>query len=146
MRTLLLELRPAALAEAHLDDLLRQLAEAATGRTGAALSLDIGECSLPPPVRIALYRIAQEALNNVMKHAQPSEITLSLRCPPGNVGVTLLVQDDGRGFEQDCTGPECLGLGIMRERAEAIGAELRIESALGQGTTVRVTWPGEGGN
>jgi len=68
MRTLLLELRPTALAEASLDDLLRQLGEAVTGRTGVPVTMTVeGRCALPEDVHVALYRIAQEALNNVAK-------------------------------------------------------------------------------
>ncbi|HSR35326.1 MAG TPA: GAF domain-containing protein, partial [Anaerolineae bacterium] len=75
MRALLLELRPAALSEAHLEDLLRQLGEATTGRTGAPVHIELdGQGSLPPDVHVALYRIAQEALNNVVKHARASSV------------------------------------------------------------------------
>jgi len=80
MRTLLLELRPSALIEAELGDLLRQLAESITGRARVPVSVEVeGECALPPEVKVALYRIAQEALNNVAKHAAASQAAVSLR-------------------------------------------------------------------
>ena len=84
MRTLLLELRPAALLETRLDDLLRQLGEAASGRVGIPVTVQIeGEIglhqtALPPDVHIALYRITQEALNNVIKHARAHQAVVRL--------------------------------------------------------------------
>jgi two-component system nitrate/nitrite sensor histidine kinase NarX len=98
---------------------------------------------LPVHVRIALYRIAQESLNNVVKHARPSKVSLALRdCCNGN-GVILTVKDNGRGFDPEQVPSGRLGLGIIRERAAAIGARFSIESRSGQGTTVEVIWPGE---
>lgn len=139
MRTLLLELRPSALADTALDDLLRQLAESITGRARVPVTVTVeGQCSLPAEVKVALYRIAQEALNNVAKHAGASRATVSLRCGPGR--VELHVRDDGRGFAPGGIPPESLGLGIMRDRAKAVGAALEIESQLDQGTRVMVIW------
>mgnify|MGYP001082687428 CR=1 FL=1 len=139
MRTLLLELRPAALVEADLGDLLRQLAESITGRARVPVALTVeGQRSLQPDVKVSLYRIAQEALNNVAKHAGASQATVSLHRQSKQ--VELHISDDGRGFDPEGISPESLGLGIMRERAEAIGATLEIESQVGQGTRVVVIW------
>jgi signal transduction histidine kinase len=144
MRTLLLELRPSALIEAKLSDLLRQLAESITGRARVPVRLEVeGECALEADVKVALYRIAQEALNNVAKHAGASNAAVQLRCRPG--GVELCVHDDGLGFEATSLPANSLGLGIMRERAESIGAELEIESQAGQGTEIRVIWTADDG-
>jgi signal transduction histidine kinase len=152
MRTLLLELRPAALVETRLSDLLHQLAEAATGQGGVPVEVTVeGECALPQDVHIALYRITQEALNNVTKHARASQVTVHLCCPPFSSietdgeqreKVKLVVSDDGRGFDPDEVSPDSLGLGIMQERAEAIGATLEIESGPGHGsgTQIKVMW------
>ena len=150
MRTLLLELRPSALVDAPLDDLLRQLAESITGRARVPVVVEVeGECVLPPEVKVALYRIAQEALNNVAKHAGASQALVSLRCAPPfppeiggeqRGGVELRISDDGRGFDPEGIPPESLGLGIMRERAEAIGATLAIGSEVGRGTEVTAVW------
>jgi len=141
MRTLLLELRPAALAEAEMGELLRQLAEATTGRARVPITVDVTEeCTLPPDVKVALYRIAQEALNNVAKHAGAGHATVSLCCEPGR--VDLCVSDDGRGFDPSEISPDSLGLGIMRERVEAIGATLTVDSQIGCGTEVRAIWSG----
>jgi ligand-binding sensor domain-containing protein/signal transduction histidine kinase len=149
MRTLLLELRPAALAETPLRDLLRQLCDAATGRTGVPVSMSAdGQCSVPSEVHVALYRIAQEALNNVVKHSQASQVAVGLRCiPPYSDGlgrcprqVELRVSDNGRGFDPDLIPSDRLGLGIIHERAQAIGAEIEILSQTGQGTAIVVMW------
>jgi signal transduction histidine kinase len=142
MRTLLLELRPADLEEADLGDLLRQLAEATSGRGSVLVEVEVeGRCSLPPDVHVALYRIAQEALNNVAKHARAREAVVRLDCShPPSGAVTLSITDDGRGFDLNTIPPGRLGLGIMRERAEEVGAHFEIESEPGKGTRVAVIW------
>ncbi len=148
MRTLLLELRPATLVEANLGDLLRQLAEAATGRTGVPVQLNVqGQCQLAPDVHVALYRIAQEALNNVVKYAYASAINVGLYCTHQTVEgddvycVKLHINDNGRGFDPDKVSPDRLGLHIIQERAEAVGARLEIKTRLGYGTQIHVTYP-----
>jgi ligand-binding sensor domain-containing protein/signal transduction histidine kinase len=139
MRTLLLELRPAALEKAELHDLLRQLAEALRSRAGLAVAVEADEaCSLPVEVKVAFYRIAQEALNNVVKHARASQVSMRLRCETGT--VTLGIADDGQGFDPTDVSVEHHGLRIMRERAEAIGAQFQVKSEPGRGTQVVVTW------
>jgi signal transduction histidine kinase len=143
MRMLLLELRPAALAETSLPDLLRQLGEAVVGRARIPVDVRIDEAvSAPPAVAVALYRIAQEALNNVVKHAAAGQATVTLHdsTGDGHAGVELTVADDGCGFDVDDVRSGRLGLGIMAERAESIGARLELRSAPGQGTVVRVVW------
>ena len=143
MRMLLLELRPAALAETSLPDLLRQLGEAVVGRARIPVDVRIDETgSAPPEVAVALYRIAQEALNNVVKHAAAEQVTVTLRASSGDDldGLELTVADDGCGFAVDDVRSGRLGLGIMAERAESIGARLEVDSASGQGTVVRVAW------
>jgi signal transduction histidine kinase len=144
MRTLLLELRPSALEESTLSSLLGQLAEAVTGRTGIPVVTNIEEtCELPANVRVALYRIAQESLNNVVKHARASKVSITLRdCCDGN-GVILTVRDNGRGFDPQQVPAGRLGLDIIRERAAAIGAQLSITSQPTESTTVKVTWAGD---
>jgi signal transduction histidine kinase len=145
MRTMLLELRPAALTEQKLDALLRQLADGTMGQTRMPVTVSVvGECALPDEVQIALYRIAQEALNNTIKHALASQASISLRCEPER--VALFIKDNGRGFDLATSHSPQLGLKIMRERAEGIGATLKIESRPGQGTEVAIDWrkPEEG--
>ncbi len=141
MRTLLLELRPAALVEASLPDLLKHLCEAITGRSRIPVTLRAdGARPLPADVQIAYYRIAQEALNNVAKHSAASRAEVELLL--GADQVEMRVRDDGKGFELSAVPPDHLGLGIMRERAESIKASVTIASAPGEGTVVTVVWLG----
>jgi nitrate/nitrite-specific signal transduction histidine kinase len=148
MRTLLLELRPSAVVEASIGDLLQQLGEAVAGRTGAPVHVLIeGQCELPPDVHVALYRIAQEALNNVVKHARACGVEVLLRRTVSIVTdheqrlrAELQVSDDGCGFDPGSIAPNRLGLSIIRERAEAIGARLTITSQPGHGTRITVVW------
>lgn len=150
MRTLLLELRPASLLETRMEELLRQLGEAASGREGIPVDVIIeGEISLPPEVHVAMYRIAQEAVNNVVKHARASRVVIRL-ChsradqvethPENHPSVMLSIMDDGRGFDIAKTPPHRLGLEIMQERAQDIGAKLVVDSQPGKGTHVKVLW------
>jgi signal transduction histidine kinase len=138
MRTLLIELRPSALTEIPLSDLLRQLCESLIGRARLPIQLDVeGRQKLPPDLQIGLYRITQEALNNIVKHAKATQATVSLHI---NEKICLSIVDNGNGFDPACVSPDHLGLKIMRERAEAIGAEFSVYSAPGQGTQIFVSW------
>jgi PAS domain S-box-containing protein len=139
MRTLLLELRPAALTQAKFPDLLRQLSEAVIGRARLPVQLDVrGEYEMPPEVKVAFYRIAQESLNNVVKYARATQVEIKLiqEC----CDVHLEIQDNGIGFDQASIKPTSLGMRIMRERAEVIHAHLSVNSSPGQGTKVILDW------
>lgn len=139
LRTLLFELRPAALLDKPLPDLLRQLTEAMANRSRVAITFEAkGTCTVPPAVHVALYRIAQEALNNVTKHAEARQVTVLLRCSPRR--LVLRIQDDGRGFDVSAVKADHLGTAIMRERARSIGATCRLVSQVGSGTQVVVSW------
>ena len=141
MRTLLVELRPNALAEVPLPTLLRQLSEALTGKTRLDIQFSSeGERKLPPDVQVAFYRIAQEALNNTVKHSKASQVVVMLRL---NTQVRLSITDNGTGFDTTNLTPGHLGLKIMRERGETIGAKFNIYSKPGEGTQVTVTWQEE---
>ena len=139
MRTLLLEMRPESLERSDLKSLLTQLSDAFIGSVRVPVSLTIhGECELTLEVKIVFYRVAQEALNNIAKHAGARQVELHLECQPGK--INLLIKDDGLGFEPDAISPSHMGIGFMRERASSIGACLKIESQLSQGTTVELDW------
>lgn len=139
MRTLLVELRPAALVEAELGHLLGQLGESITGRSRVPVTVTVHcEYSPPPEVKVALYRIAQESLNNVAKYSAATEAEVVLTC--NKKRITLSVSDNGQGFNVKAVHPDSLGLGIMRERARQIGARLSIRSHPGSGTCVRAVW------
>lgn len=150
MRTLLLELRPSALAETRLEDLLRQLGEAASGKEGIPVNVVIeGQGVLPAEIHVAFYRIAQEALNNVVKHARASQVTIRLcySCTASedasqaiDTRALLIIRDNGCGFDPAHVPPDHLGLGIMQERVQAIGASLTLDSHPGEGTQVTVLW------
>jgi PAS domain S-box-containing protein len=140
MRTMLLEMRPDGLARTPLPELLRHLVEASGGRIGADVCLEVrGEHPVPAEVRGAFYRIAQEALNNVARHARASDVQVELTLD--DHVARLEVTDDGQGFDPDDVPPGHFGLSTMRERAEAIGARLTIATGSGRGTVVIVEWP-----
>jgi len=141
MRTLLFELRPAALEEAPLRDLFQHLADAFTGRSRVSVTVTVeGATTLPPQIQVAFYRIAQEGLNNVDKHAEATAVDLCLVAVPDGT-VQLSIRDDGRGFDPNETAAGHFGLQTMRERAAAIDASLFIHSAPAEGTEVLVSWP-----
>lgn len=158
MRTLLLELRPDGLAEVPFGDLLRLLAEAVSRRSGFPISLQLspgaGDICLPPAVQENVYRITQEALNNMARHARAGHAWIECyfneieeRDPRGSrlaSALRLSLRDDGCGFDPTNVAPGHLGLCGIRERAAAIGALLNIESALGQGTCLTLIWAGTG--
>src|SRR5512145_2459911 len=138
MRTLLMELRPSARTEIPLPDLLRQLCESLIGRARLPIELRVeGTRRLPPDLQLCLYRNTQEALNNVVKHAKATQALVTLQL---NEDVTLSIVDNGSGFDPARVPPDHLGLKIMCERAEAIGAEISIYSEPGEGTQISVSW------
>ncbi len=139
MRTLLLELRPAALTQTRFEDLLKQLSEATIGRARIPVHLSAeGDCCLPPEVQVALYRIAQESLNNIVKYARASQVSIDLVLSAA--GLHMEIRDNGTGFDGQKVKPTSLGMRIMRERAQSIGADFEVLTKPGKGTTVSVTW------
>jgi two-component system NarL family sensor kinase len=127
-------LRPAVLDDLGLTAAISSVAHS-LGAVEAVLDLE--ECDLAPHVETSLFRIVQEALQNVEKHARASRVGLALRCDAGT--VTLTISDDGVGFDPaEETGPTCYGLGGMHERASLLGASLQVRSQPGEGTTVSV--------
>jgi signal transduction histidine kinase len=139
MRTLLFELRPDMLGDVDLADLYRHLANAFTGRTRIpVIYTQEGQSELQPVVKETFYRIAQEALNNINKHAEASQVQIQLTQDEERVEV--IIQDDGCGFDMRSLSPENMGLKIMRERAEAVAAEIDINSTPGAGTHIHMYW------
>jgi signal transduction histidine kinase len=141
-------LRPFVLDDLGLGPGLESLARSLPG---LEVDVDVEAVSLPPHVEVALYRIAQEALQNVVKHADATSVLLQLHA--GDHGIRLVVSDDGRGFEPGHTAGagaaadgsgHGYGYGLVgiRERAELIGASLSLVSRPGTGTTVEVAVPG----
>lgn len=144
MRLLVYQLRPSALETEGLVGALQQRLEAVERRAGvdAQLAVD-GTMELPAPVETGLYRIAQEALNNALKHAAATKVTIRI-CATGD-RVELEIADDGRGFDTSA-GPQNGGLGLhtMRERVEQLDGTLSIQSKPGQGTHVHAMVPVNG--
>lgn len=140
MRALLAELRPSTLTDTDLGDLLRLLGNAFTGRTNIPVTMTVtGAGALPAEAQVVLYRICQEALNNISKHAKASQVEIGLQYEPGM--LELHIRDDGRGFDAlEQLPPGHYGLSMMRERAEAVGARLSITSQSGHGTELTVRW------
>jgi signal transduction histidine kinase len=139
MRTLLLELRPAALTQARFPDLIKQLSEAVVGRARLPITLNVeGDYELPPDVKVVFYRIAQESLNNIVKYARATQVEIRIQLDCCN--VHLEIKDNGIGFDTSGVKPTSLGMRIMRERAESIRANFNVSSVPGQGTLVSVAW------
>jgi len=143
MRALLAELRPSTLTDAELGDLLVLLGNGFTGRTNIPATVTMeGHGTLPAEVQVAIYRICQEALNNIAKHAGASAVEISLQHEGS--AAEIRIHDDGRGFDPGRAVSGHYGLSMMRERAEAVGAVLSIMSEPGRGTELVIHWEDAG--
>ncbi len=140
MRTLLVELRPAALVDTDLGDLIGHQVNAFMARTRLAVDYQRHGAHNPPPeIKDAFYRIVQEAFNNIAKHAEATRVGVALT---GDLArAELTIQDDGVGFDPHFAEHEGLGLGIMQERARNVGARLEIASRPRAGTRLQLSWP-----
>ena len=137
MRLLIFELRPSALEHNGLAAALQARLDSVEIRGGVKGELHIsGEDHLPPNLQDELYHIAQEALNNTLKHAHASQVDIYLSF--SETCVNLQICDDGAGFDPSNTGRGGLGLAGMRERTQRIGGDLLVESAIDKGTKVSV--------
>ena len=141
VRSLAVELRPTALDDFGLVPALERLAETFGERSGIATVVEphLGAERLPAEAETALYRLVQEALTNVVKHAEASQVSIVLTRRDG--GVTALIEDDGHGFDVDQVDSAALGLVGMRERLALLGGTLAIESPPGEGTTIAAYLP-----
>ena len=147
IRSVMAELRPAILDDYGLPAALRWLGEQFSRHTGIPVAVNTTD-NLPPLSPLAqntLFRIAQEALTNVAKHAQAGQVDVTLAA--NAAGIRLTISDNGRGFDRQAAGePDTdggWGLLIMAERAEAVGGQCRIQSQAGQGTQLVVELPYE---
>jgi PAS domain S-box-containing protein len=148
LRALLLELRPGTLEHVPLSDALQKLGAAISLRAAVPIVVDVegevdgvagAEPLLPAAVKVAFYRVAQEALMNAAKHAKAHSIRLRLRTQ-GKRRLELEIADDGRGFHPRTVPAGHFGLAIMHERAQGVDAQVQVRSQVGQGTTVVMTW------
>jgi two-component system, NarL family, sensor histidine kinase DevS len=140
VRRLAVELRPKALDDFGLEPALERLTTGFAEQTGIEVQLQsqLGE-RLPSDVETVLYRIVQEALTNVVKHARAAHVSILLTRKNGRVAA--LIEDDGRGFNPEAAGNGGIGIVGMRERIALLEGRLSIESREGAGTTIRVEVP-----
>ena len=136
VRQLAVDLRPKALDDFGLVAALERLVETFAEQTGLSVDFQhaLGERRLPEQVETALYRIVQESLTNVVKHAQAH--TISVLLTRRGDGVAVVIEDDGRGFDPERTPDDSFGLVGMRERLTLLDGTITIESAKGEGTTL----------
>ena len=141
VRRLAVELRPSALDDFGLATAVERLADTFRDSTGMRVDVEtrLGEVRLPPEVETALYRIVQEALANIVKHAEATHVSILLTRK--EFSVAAVVEDDGKGFDETDTGDDVLGIVGMRERVGLVGGRLAIESGSGSGTTVAAEVP-----
>jgi len=141
VRRLAVELRPSALDDFGLEPALRRLGQ--TVREGGELDVQVeatlGGVRLPADIETALYRIVQEALTNVVKHAGAARVSIVLTRKQGS--VVVMIEDDGRGFDPAESSANRLGLLGMRERVQLLDGSLQLEAAPGSGTTLVVELP-----
>ncbi|MGZ4386762.1 MAG: sensor histidine kinase [Gaiellaceae bacterium] len=141
VRRLAVELRPKALDDFGLVPALRRLSEGFSEQTGIHVEVEsnLGEERLPTEIETALYRIVQEALTNVVKHARASNVSVLVTRKDASVGA--VIEDDGRGFERENVRDAGLGLVGMEERVALLNGKLQIESSEGAGTTIVIDVP-----
>jgi len=146
VRRLSRDLSPTVLEHFGLSAAIRRLAEEFSKHHGIHVSVDLGECDhlFAKDAQIHLYRIFQEALNNIGKYAQATHVTASVRLNEGH--IYLVVEDDGRGFDPADVlaangGRKGLGLAIMRERAKILGGAFDLRSEKGRGTRISLSLP-----
>jgi signal transduction histidine kinase len=142
VRRLAVELRPKALDDFGLVPTLERLTSTFEEQTGIATHLEsrLPESRLPSEIETVLYRVVQEALTNVVKHARAEHVSVTLQAKPGS--VTIVIEDDGRGFAAGgAQRGEGIGLLGMRERVSLVGGRLELETSAGGGTTIVVEVP-----
>jgi signal transduction histidine kinase len=136
VRRLAVELRPTALDDFGLVPAVERLTDTFRDQSGLQVDLEaqLGEGRLPNEAETTLYRVIQEALTNIVKHANAGRVSILLQRKSG--GVVAVVEDDGVGFDPAATRADALGLAGMRERVALVGGRLQVESASGAGTTL----------
>jgi len=141
VRRLAVELRPSALDDFGLEPALRRLGQSVREAGGLDVQVEtmLGGERLAPDVETAVYRSVQEALTNVIKHANAARASIVVTRKPD--GVLVMIEDDGRGFDPAASRDGGLGLLGMRERVELLDGTLQVEAEPGQGTTLIVTLP-----
>lgn len=140
MRALIFELRPESLEAEGLIAALEKQAAAVRARHRLEVRASLcEEPESPPETKEAIYRLAQEALHNTVKHARANQIRVEMGCD--SEFITLEISDDGTGFDPSEDFPGHLGLRSMRERVSHLGGSLEVDSAPGDGTRLRASIP-----
>jgi signal transduction histidine kinase len=140
VRALIRDLHRSPIGRKGLAEAIESFAEDMSRGGPTEVSTDVVEVSLPPPIQLLIYQIAREATMNALKHAEASNIAISLA--EGDDGIVLTIQDDGKGFDVNQPQPEGhFGSVMMRERALVTGGTYERTSEIGHGTTVRATFP-----
>ncbi|WP_392531698.1 sensor histidine kinase [Nostoc sp. C117] len=139
MRNLVIELRPSGLTDKPLGELLQQLIKGILGRASLQIITTVeGDRPLSDDVKLVFCRITQEALNNIIKHAKATQVSVSLH--GDSQGIVLRIIDNGCGFDYNKIPSGHLGIAIMKERAEFIGAIFHLSSYPGKGTEIVLSW------
>jgi len=152
LRALIFELRPPALQDHSLIEAVRAYAASMTGRCGVPIAVldERADTTLPEVASDHIYRVVQEALHNVVRHARASEVTVSFAdgarvgsrgADSAGADVVVEIADNGDGFDPGLVGDGHLGLITMRERAEDLGGFLEVRSLCGHGTRVILRVP-----
>jgi NarL family two-component system sensor histidine kinase LiaS len=141
MRALLLQLRPLTLQNESLSEALRTLAEELESRQTIECVVDLDETDLPKNMENQLYRIAQEGLSNVLRHAEASQVHISLKVSPDKRRVILSIEDNGKGFVPEQIPQSSMGNRSITERATLLGGTAQWLSVLGKGTKLEVRIP-----
>lgn len=135
MRSLLMELRPSGLAEKPLGELIQQLTKAISGKANLQITTIVeGDRPLSNEVKFVFYRVTQEVLNNIIKYAHATQVSVSLY--GDSQKIVLHISDNGCGFDPNNIPSDHLGIAIMKERADSISATFQLESSPGQGTEI----------
>jgi signal transduction histidine kinase len=141
VRRLAVQLRPKALDDFGLVPALERLVQTFSESSGINVEVEaqVGDERLPSDVETTIYRIVQEALTNVVKHAEARNVSILL--VRRDALLTTVIEDDGRGFDPETVGDDSLGLEGMRERVELHDGRMTVETSQGSGTTLRIEVP-----
>lgn len=136
LSALIRELRPVALESKPFAHALEEYARTWQGQTGIRTSIEVhGRRPIPPSMEEAFFRITQEALSNAARHSGASLVSIRLECAEE---ATLVICDNGRGFDVSQANRQGIGLSSMRERVQAMGGQIDIRSERGQGTSITI--------
>lgn len=141
MRALLLQLRPLTLQNESLSQALASLAAELESKQTIKCNLDLDEIAMPKNIENQLFRIAQEALSNVLRHAEATQVYISLKSSKSRNRVLLIVEDDGRGFVPADVPQSSIGIRSIKERSTLLGGTAQWITMPGQGTKVEIRIP-----